>query len=71
MKHIRVYQTPRNTTTVIINKHRHGNVTPASLARLVQIVTAEQTASNCDVTPNLIGTVGWTANIYSFRKDQL
>jgi hypothetical protein len=64
MKHIRVYQTIRNTITVRVNERRHGSVTPSSLQRLSRIVMTEQMLGCCDVSPNLVGVVGWTANIY-------
>jgi hypothetical protein len=63
MKHIKVYQTLRGTTSVVINLRRHGNVTPSSLERLGNIVLTQQMLNNCEVTP-LTNTVGWIANIY-------
>jgi hypothetical protein len=68
VKYIRVYQTPRNTITAKINERRHDNVTPTSLERLAQIVMTEQMLGRCDVTPNMVGVVGWTANIHYGRR---
>jgi hypothetical protein len=63
MKHIKVYQTPRGTTSVVINLRRHGNVTPSSLKRLSNVILTQQMLNNCCMEP-LTNTVGWIANIY-------